>query len=70
MATKTRDLDNSAEERNNILEINISLSTHFSALSFVNGALTFVSIADYWVFKYLHDCTKLLLICYNHTHSV
>jgi len=47
MATKTRDLDNSAEERNNILEINISLSTHFSALSFVNGALTFVSIADY-----------------------
>ena len=43
MTSKTRDPKYSAEKRNNILEINLSLNMHYSALGFVNGTLTFVS---------------------------
>ena len=39
MTTKIRDPDYSAEKKNNISEINISLITHFSALGFVNSTL-------------------------------
>jgi len=43
MATKTRDQGNSAEKRNTISEINITLTKHFSGLAFVNSTLAFVS---------------------------
>ena len=43
MATETWDSDYSDEKPNTILEINISLNRHLSALGCVNGILTCVS---------------------------
>ena len=54
MATKTWDLDYSAEKQN-ISEINISLNTHYMALGFVN---LFLCLLDYYLFFiHLHDRT-------------
>jgi len=58
MATKPQDSDFSAEKLNNISAINISLntSTHFSALGFANGTITFVPFYKI-VHSYWHDRT-------------
>jgi len=68
MATKTRDPDYSAEKRNNISKINISLNKHFATLRFINGTPTFVSsrwllsfkIIYMTVHNYWHDRTPFL----------
>ena len=43
MAIKTKDPGYSAEKRNNISEINISLNLHTFSAGFVNGTFNFVS---------------------------
>ena len=51
MATKTQEPDYSAEKPNTILEINISLNRHLSALGCVNRILTFVS--SRWLLSFI-----------------
>ena len=46
MVTETCDWHYSTEKRNNSSEINITINTRFSALSYVNGTLTLSLLND------------------------